>query len=111
MASCPSPTKTTCIPYSDLALGRVDAVVLDYVLAERGVRRNAGLVNQQSDLPRRAITSACLRPSNVALRDRINEILRDAMRDGRLEAIFRRWEMWNADQPRLYARVLARHRH
>jgi polar amino acid transport system substrate-binding protein len=29
------------------------------------------------------------------------------MRDGRLEAIFRRWNMWNADQPRLYARVLA----
>ena len=29
------------------------------------------------------------------------------MRDGRLEAIFRRWDMWNADQPRLYARVLA----
>ena len=29
------------------------------------------------------------------------------MRDGRLEAIFRRWEMWNDDQPRLYARLLA----
>jgi His/Glu/Gln/Arg/opine family amino acid ABC transporter permease subunit len=41
------------------------------------------------------------------LRDRVNEILREAMRDGRLEAIFRRWGMWNADQPRLYARVLA----
>ncbi len=34
-------------------------------------------------------------------------ILRAAMRDGRLEAIFRRWEMWNDDQPRLYARLLA----
>src|SRR5688572_17001274 len=33
-------------PYSDLALGWVDAVILDYVLAERGVARNAGLVNQ-----------------------------------------------------------------
>ena len=29
------------------------------------------------------------------------------MRDGRLEGIFRRWNMWNEDQPRLYARVLA----
>ena len=37
-------------PYSDLALGRVDAVVLDAVLADRGVRRNAGLVNQDADL-------------------------------------------------------------
>ena len=33
------------------------------------------------------------------------------MRDGRLEAIFRRWDMWNDDQPRLYARVLAGSRH
>ena len=32
--------------------------------------------------------------------------LRDAMRDGRLEAIFKRWDVWNEDQPRLYARVV-----
>ena len=37
----------------------------------------------------------------------MNAILEQAMRDGRLEAIFRRWKMWNDDQPRLYARVLA----
>src|SRR5688572_17649946 len=37
-------------PYTDLALGRVDAVVLDYVLAERGVRRNPGLVNQAAQI-------------------------------------------------------------
>jgi polar amino acid transport system substrate-binding protein len=93
-------------PYSDLALGRVDAVVLDYVLAERGVRRNAGLFNQPADLGVGHYVGV-LAPSRVDLRDRINEILREAMRDGRLEAIFRRWDMWNADQPRLYARVLA----
>jgi polar amino acid transport system substrate-binding protein len=34
-------------------------------------------------------------------------LLLAAMRDGRLEAIFRRWEMWNEDQPRLYARMLS----
>ena len=93
-------------PYSDLALGRVDAVVLDYVLAERGVRRNPGLVNQPTDLGVGRYVGV-LAASAGALRDRIDEILRAAMRDGRLEAIFRRWEMWNADQPRLYARVLA----
>ncbi|HEY6362011.1 MAG TPA: ABC transporter permease subunit [Vicinamibacterales bacterium] len=92
-------------PYSDLALGRVDAVVLDYVLAERGVSRNPGLVNQEADLGVGHYVGV-LAPGDTALRDRINEILREAMRDGRLEAIFRRWNMWNADQPRLYARVL-----
>ena len=48
-----------------------------------------------------------LAPENAALRDRMNEILLDAMKDGRLEAIFRRWNMWNDDQPRLYARLLS----
>ncbi|MBI4265452.1 MAG: ABC transporter permease subunit [Acidobacteria bacterium] len=93
-------------PYSDLALGRVDAVVLDAVLAERGVRRNAGLVNQSADLGV-GYYVGILAPGQTALRDRINGILRQAMRDARLEAIFRRWNMWNEDQPRLYARVLA----
>ncbi|HXH25699.1 MAG TPA: ABC transporter substrate-binding protein/permease, partial [Vicinamibacterales bacterium] len=46
-----------------------------------------------------------LAPHNGALRDRIDRILLQAMADGRLEAIFRRWNMWNDDQARLYARL------
>jgi polar amino acid transport system substrate-binding protein len=92
-------------PYSDLALGRVDAVVLDYVLAERGVRRNAGLVNQPAEIGTGYYVGV-LAPGQTSLRDRMNEILLVAMRDGRLEQIFRRWDMWNEDQPRLYARLL-----
>ena len=94
-------------PYSDLALGRVDAVLLDEVLAERGVRRNAGLVNQADRRRRRATTSASSRRQRRAARSDRTTSCAQAMRDGRLEAIFRRWEMWNDDQPRLYARVLA----
>ena len=48
-----------------------------------------------------------LAPGNEALRDRIDDILRDAMRDGTLEAIFRKWKVWNDDQPQLFAQVLA----
>jgi polar amino acid transport system substrate-binding protein len=93
-------------PYEDLALGRVDAVVLDQVLAERGVRRNPTLVNQDATL---AVGHyiGILASGNTALRDRIDGILRRAMSDGRLEAIFRRWGMWNSDQPALYARLTA----
>ena len=92
-------------PYSDLALGRIDAVVLDEVLALRGVRRNDTLINQPADLGVGHYIGL-LAPNQAALRDRINDLLRQAMRDGRLEAIFRRWDMWNDDQPRLYARLL-----
>jgi polar amino acid transport system substrate-binding protein len=91
-------------PYSDLGLGRVDAVMLDDVLAARGVRRNAGLFNQVTDVGK-GFYVGILSPQNTALRDRIDEILRAAMRDGRLEQIFRRWNMWNDDQPGLYARL------
>jgi len=92
-------------PYSDLVLGRVDAVVLDQILAQRGVRRSLGLINQDTPL---AVGhyAAILAPGNLALRDSMDAILRGAMRDGRLEAILRRWNVWNADQPRLYARLL-----
>jgi len=93
-------------PYGDLVLGRVDAVVLDAILAQRGVRRNAGLVNQPTPLAVGHYVGI-LAPGQTALRDRMNAALRDAMRDGRLEAIFKRWAVWNEDQPRLYARVLA----
>src|SRR5204863_4981093 len=87
-------------------LGRVDAVVLDAILANRGVRRNEGLVNQPAPL---AIGHyvGILGPGQTAMRDRMDAVLRDAMRDGRLEAIFKRWNVWNEDQPRLYARLLA----
>jgi His/Glu/Gln/Arg/opine family amino acid ABC transporter permease subunit len=93
-------------PYTDLILGRVDAVLLDDVLAERGVRRNPGLTNQQTDVGVGYYVGITAR-ENAALRDQMNEILLRAMREGRLEAIFRRWNMWNDDQPRLYARLLS----
>jgi polar amino acid transport system substrate-binding protein len=48
-----------------------------------------------------------LSQANAPLRDACNEILRAAMRDGTLERIFRRWNVWDADQQQLYARVLA----
>ncbi len=91
-------------PYTDLAIGRVDAVLLDEVLARRGVRRNPGLTNQPTGSVGHYV--GILSPANADLRDLMDVILRQAMQDGRLEAIFRRWDMWNADQPRLYTRVL-----
>ena len=92
-------------PYSDLVLGRVDAVVLDHVLADRAMRRNTGLHTHVEALAvgHYIIITA---PENTTLRDQVDEILRAAMRDGTLEAIFRKWNVWNDDQRALYERVL-----
>src|SRR4051812_9236073 len=92
-------------PYSDLALRRVDAVLLDQVLAQRGVRRNRSLINSNDHVAVGHYVGI-LASDNAALRDRIDEILRAAMRDGRLEAIFRKWDVWNDDQARLYTRLI-----
>ncbi len=92
-------------PYEDLLLGRVDAVLLDNVLADRAMRRQQGLVTH----PEAVATGyyvVLMAPERAELRDQVNGELRAAMRDGRLEGIFRRWQVWNDDQPGMYTRVL-----
>jgi polar amino acid transport system substrate-binding protein len=93
-------------PYSDLLIGRLDAVLLDNVLANRRSRTIPGLAT----LPEPVAAShyvGVLARGNDALRNRIDQILKDAMRDGRLEAIYRKWNIWNSDQPELFSKVLA----
>ena len=93
-------------PYEDLALGRVDAVLLDHILAERAVRRTSGLVIQPEALAVGHYV-VVVPPGQAALLADVNRVLMTAMADGRLEQIFRSWEVWNEDQPPLHARVLA----
>jgi His/Glu/Gln/Arg/opine family amino acid ABC transporter permease subunit len=91
-------------PYSDLLVGRVDAVLLDNVLAERAMARNKGLFTVPAPVET-AHYVVITGPANTALRDRINTALLAAMQDGRLERILRRWQVWNDDQPQLYAEL------
>lgn len=93
-------------PYSDLVIGRVDAVLLDHVLAERRQRAIPGFTIQPLSVAIGHYVGV-LAVRNAGLRESVNEILRGAMRDGTLERIFRKWRVWNDDQPALYARVLA----
>jgi polar amino acid transport system substrate-binding protein len=93
-------------PYSDLVVGRVDAVLLDHVLAERRLRSLPGFAVQPQAVAIGHYVGA-LGPGQSALRDACNGILREAMRDGSLERILRKWRVWNDDQPKLYARLLA----
>jgi len=93
-------------PYDDLVAGRVDAVLLDDVLAARSLRRMGGFVVQPDPVATNHYV-AVFASTRTALRDSANAILRARMRDGSLERTFRRWDVWNEAQLRLYARVLA----
>jgi polar amino acid transport system substrate-binding protein len=94
-------------PYSDLVLGRVDAVLLDNVLANQRQRAGGGFTVQPQTVAIGHYVGV-LAPENAPLRDSIDEILRGAMKDGSLERILRKWQVWNAEQPAMYKRLLAR---
>jgi polar amino acid transport system substrate-binding protein len=93
-------------PYSDLVIGRVDAVLLDNVLAERRSRAMQGFTVQPQSVAVGHYVGV-LSAENAPLRNNVDEILRGAMKDGTLERIFRKWRVWNDDQPKLYERILA----
>jgi His/Glu/Gln/Arg/opine family amino acid ABC transporter permease subunit len=93
-------------PYEDLAQGRLDAVLLDHILAARSVRRVPGLLIQPSGLAKGHYVIVLAR-GNEALRDRVDAILRAMMADGTLERIYRKWRIWDEEQAAFVARAIA----
>ena len=92
-------------PYGDLVTGRVDAVLLDHIIAQRALRRRGGFVILNQPVAIGHYVGVLAR-GNAMLRDSIDAVLREAMRDGSLEQIFRRWNVWDETQRTLFERVL-----
>ena len=92
-------------PYSDLVAGRVDAVLLDHIIAERSLHRMTGFVIQPAPVATGHYVAVFAR-RNTALRDSADAILRERMRDGSLEKTFRDWGVWDSAQVRHFRRVL-----
>jgi len=94
-------------PYADLVAGRVDAVLLDHIIAQRALRRRGGsgfaILAQPVAIGHYI---GVLAHADSALRDSVDAVLREAMRDGSLEQIFRRWSVWDPSQLTLFDRVL-----
>ena len=89
-------------PYTDLVAGRVDAVLLDHIIAQR--RSSPSFVIQ----PQAVATGyyvGVLAKADSLLRDSVNAVLVAAMRDGTLEQIYRRWNVWDEAQGELFRRV------
>ena len=84
-------------PYEDLVNGRVDAVLLDNVLAFRRSKTVKGYTVQPESVAIGHYVGV-LSKADAELRDSCNAILRSAMQDGTLERILRKWQVWNDDQ-------------
>ncbi len=101
-------------PYTDLVDGRVDAVLLDHVIAERALarlRRASGgatdaFVIQPAPIARGAYV-AVFAANRTVLRDSVDAVLTARLRDGTLATIFRRWGVWDAEQAAYQQRLLA----
>jgi len=87
-------------PYLDLELGRLDAVLLDSIIALYYASINSKLkyVGGATDPGYYAIA---LRPEDQDLAEALDEGLIELIRDGRLSAILRRWHLWNEQQAAL----------
>ena len=92
-------------PYEDLVTGRLDAVLLDHVIARRSLRRTGGLVIQPTPVATGHYV-VLLAHDRTALRDSVNAILLARMRDGSLEKSFRAWDSWDDAEAAYFARTL-----
>ena len=93
-------------PYIDLVGGRVDAVLLDNIIAARSLRRTGGFVIQPVPVATGHYVGVLAR-ADGALRDSVDVILRARMRDGSLERKFRAWGVWSDAEAGFFRRELA----
>ncbi|HYC93997.1 MAG TPA: ABC transporter substrate-binding protein/permease [Thermoanaerobaculia bacterium] len=93
-------------PYEDVANGRLDAVLLDNIIAMRAMLRTKGLYTHFDKPVAKGHYIIVTARGNEQLRDQVNEILKARMRDGTLERIYRKWEIWDEYQQPFFNSVL-----
>jgi polar amino acid transport system substrate-binding protein len=94
-------------PYEDVVNGRLDAVLLDNIIAVRSMRRTKGLYTHFDKPVAKGHYIIVAARENTKLRDQVDAILKARMRDGTLERIYRKWEIWDEFQQPFFNEVLA----
>ncbi|HEY2840919.1 MAG TPA: ABC transporter substrate-binding protein/permease, partial [Pirellulales bacterium] len=90
-------------PYLDLELGRLDAVLLDSIIALYYASVNPKLKYVGKPFAQGEYAIA-LRPADEDLAVALDEGLGELLRDRTLLEIFLKWHLWNADQAQLITR-------
>jgi polar amino acid transport system substrate-binding protein len=91
-------------PYEDLAIGRLDAVLLDLPIAAYYARPNPKLKYAGPPVGE-GFYGIAIRKGDEELQKRIDEILIKLMRSGRLKEIYEKWDLWNEKQEKLFGNV------
>ncbi|MET0791932.1 MAG: ABC transporter substrate-binding protein/permease [Polyangiaceae bacterium] len=91
-------------PYLDLSNGRVEAVLLDHVIADRYGCGQKGLRCLKQDLARGTYVMG-MRQSDAELATRVDAALSRLIEHGELRRILEHWKLWDARQDELSARA------
>ncbi len=81
-------------PLTDLEVGRIDAVLIDDVIAQRYLPRHKGLTEAAHVAA--GSYAMVVRASDLALRDALSSALDELDQDGQLDAILQRWGITSA---------------
>lgn len=91
-------------PYEDLALGRLDAVLLDLPIAAYYAKPNPKLKYAGSPVGE-GFYGVAMRKGDKQFKEKIDEILTKLLRTGELKKIYEKWNMWNETQAKLFERI------
>ena len=87
-------------PYEDLALGRIDAVLMDLPIAAYYAKPNPKLRYQGQPIGE-GFYAVAIRKEDKELKKSIDDILLRLLRTGELKRIYQKWDMWNEAQEKL----------
>lgn len=91
---------TTVGPYTDLENGRIDAVVLDYIIAVYYAKPNKALKFVGEPFSKGYYAFA-VRKEDKKLLAKANEVLLEMMKSGEIETLYKKWGIWTEEQRNL----------
>ena len=89
-------------PYQDLAVSRLDAVLLDLPIAAYYARPNPELKYAGPPCGE-GLYAIAVRKNDIALKKTLDEALAKLYRTGELKRIYDKWGLWNEKQEKLSA--------
>lgn len=91
-------------PYEDLAIGRIDAVLLDLPIAAYYGKPNPKLKYAGKPMGE-GLYGIAIRKEDEELKVKIDEILAQLLESGELKKIYEKWDLWNGAQEKLYEKM------
>lgn len=88
-------------PYEDLALGRIDAVLLDLPIAAYYAKPNKKLKYAGEPLGE-GFYGIAIRKNDKELKQAVDQIIQRLLASGELRRIYEKWDLWNETQEKLF---------